>query len=366
MRTVTAGERTAVAGTLLDMYARLEIQDPQLAWLNVSTGLGAPDFFNAATISESIDTNTMSFSAELLRDTGSLSLAPLLMASTLNRDSGGNYAPMIDLWRKWRVSTAVVPRAQALVGGDWKEIGTGYLDQIDVGDSNYPTVQVTGRGMEAPIIDTEIIVKRKYSVGSASSMETVIQALLNDNMTSPPTLYVPFAMNFVINEYTQDYGSLMNALTSVAQLNGAVIRYVYDAANVNRLTLFIPNRAAAFEDWSIGSTEYLELPLNQLSLAGVRNYIVIRFLNKATGLNDVVYSPSTGTSTSISKYGKKTMSIDLATDTQITSTLRAQAMADAIRSDLETPVLQQQFETYGFWFAQLYDFGKILPNAVNY
>lgn len=371
MRTTTAAERTAVSGSTLDCYAKLEIQSPDLAWVDVSTGLNASyDWLNSAQLSEHIDANTVAFSAELLREIAgtTLSLAPLLTSSTLNRDGAGAYSQMLDLARQWRVSTAVVPRGQAVVAGDWKELNNGYIDTIDVGDSNSATVTITGRGLEAPIIDTEILTLRTYSVGSGDSMETVIQALLNDNMASPPTIYVPTAMGFVINEYEQGYGSLMSAIAAVAALNGAVIRYFYDGSNVNRLTLFIPRRDAAVgsEDWTIDYNEYLSLPLNRLDISGVRNYVQVRYLDNNTGLQATVISPTSGTSASITRYGQRSIAIDLSEDTQITTSTRAQALADAVRADLETPPLLQRLETFGFWFVQLYDFGKILPNNVNY
>lgn len=362
--TFTAGERAIVSGNL-DQYAKLEIQDPDLAWVDVSTALSAPDWFNSAVVSDDIDANTMSFSAELLRDAGSLSLAPLLESSTINRNALSVYAPMLDLVRQWRFSVCAVAHGGTPI--DYEEIAKGYIDTIDVNDKR-ATIQVAGRGQEAPILDTEILVKRTYSPASDQTMETVIQQLLNDNMDSPPTVYVPVAMSFIINSFEQGFGNLMGAVTAVSSLKGAVLRYRYDAAGVNRFTLFIPPREAAEgdEDWTIGSDEYLGLPLNRLDISGVRNFIPVQFYNVALGIVDKVQSPLTGTSGSITSFGRRSMPIDLGSDTQVTTAARAQALADAVRSDMEFPKLQQQFETFSFWFVQLTDWGKLLPNGVMY
>src|SRR5687768_12217868 len=83
----------------------------------------------------------------------------------------------------------------------WHEIGKGYIDTINVNDSNNATISVTGRGEEAIILDCEILEKLVYSVGSTDDMETVIQELLDNNMgVLAPTLYVPTATSFIINE----------------------------------------------------------------------------------------------------------------------------------------------------------------------
>lgn len=367
MRTTTAGERTAAGGSQLNQYARLEVTDPDGAWRDVSTSLSSPDWFNSAEISENIDGNTMTFSAELLRDSGTLSLVPLHESSTVNRNAANLYAPMLDLVRKWRLSVAVVTQGAAVAAGDWKEIGRGYIDTIEVDDQR-PTIRITGRGEEARMLDTEILAEVEYSPASNQTLEAVIQALLNNNLTSPPTIYVPAAMNFVINRYTQQVGNLMGAITALANEKGAVIRYKYDSANSNRLTLFVPDRTATAggEVWTIGPSEYLALPVNRLDVTGVRNYVRVTYLDATSGNPATVNAPASGTSPSITSYGTRAIVIELAADSQITTSARATAFADVIRADLEFPSLQQQFETYGLWFVQLHDYGKLSANGVHY
>lgn len=362
--TFTGAERTAVSGSSLDQYAKLEIQDPDLNWVDVSTSLSTPDWFNSALISDSIDSNTLNFSASLLRDSGTDSLAPFRENSGINSDGDGVYAPMLELVRMWRVSVSVVTDGDT---ASYKEIAKGYIDTIDVND-NSPTIEITGRGEEALLIDCEILEIRTYSVGTADNMETVIQNLLNDNLDDPPTLYCPVATDFIINEYEQDFGNLMTSIQDVASLIGWVIRYRYDSAGVNRLTLFEPARGAqpGDEDWTIGPTEYLGLPINRTDISGVRNYVPVRYMDADTGTVQTVVSPSAGYSTSITRYKRRSLPIELAEDSQILTSTQAQALADAIRSDLEYPYLYQRFVTYGFWFVQLCDYGKLSANDVHY
>src|SRR6185437_9358855 len=67
----------------------------------------------------------------------------------------------------------------------------------------------------------------------------------------------------------------------------------------------------------------------------------------------------------ITKYGVRYMRVDVAGTVNLTST-QAQAMADAMCSDLQTPWLEQEFSSYALWFAQLYDYAKTLANGVHY
>lgn len=330
------------------------------------------DWFNSATWSDDIDWNTMSFSAELLRDEGSMSLAPLMEGSELNRDAAGDYAPFLDLVRQWRASTCVVVHGDPVPTwpDDYHEIARGYIDESNVNDSNDASISVAGRGEEATLIDTIILEERTYSVGTTDDLETVIQAILDDNVDAPPALYVPTASSYIINEYIQAAGDgVMAAITALATVAGWACRYRYDPADgINKLTLFLPLREAEETDfdWEIGPEEYLKLPVNKFDIQGVRNYIVVTYNDETTGLDATVISPVSGTSGSITRYKKRAMIISLGKDSQIRTAARAQQLADAVRMDLEYPRLEEQFQTYGFWFVQLCDYAKMLQNNVTY
>lgn len=251
----------------------------------------------------------------------------------------------------------------------WHEIGKGYIDTINVNDIGNPSISVTGRGEEAIIIDCEILEKLVYSPGSTDDMETVIQELLDNNMGfNAPTLYVPTATSFIINEYTQDYGNLKGAIDAVAALAGYVVRCRYDTDGINKLMLFRPNREAeeGEEDWEIGPSEYLALPLNKLDKLGIRNHILVRYIDEANGLEAEYFTPDPPTSDSISRYGQRDLPIELGEDTQLTNSARVVDFALAIRSDLEFPSLEQELESYGLWWVQLTDWVKTRPNSVTY
>jgi hypothetical protein len=423
-RTFTTAQRTASSASQLACYGKLEVTDPDGTWRDVGA-LGGVDWFNTATISDSLDANTISFSAVVLRDTGNLSLAPYRSDSTINRNALSAYAPMLDLHRYWRVSSAVVGFGVTPVSGDWNELGRGILDTIDIQDPA-TTITLTGRGMEADLLDAFIPRARTYgSNASPIAMETVLQSMLDDQLgASIVTLYTPVSPSFVMRNWAQAPDNFMGALTAVAEKAGFVLRYRYDASNVLRFTLAKPNRNPSAVDWTIGASEYLALPSVKIDLTGVRNFIELKYLDATSGLTILASpAPLTGTvtassgsatfsasqagviavgsvivvagvgytvtafggtttatlagtptfsaspwttSASLTRYGLRYMAVDLAGDSQVSSTTQAQGMADAIRSDLELPALEQAFETFGFWFVQLGDYGQFTANGVQY
>lgn len=613
MRTITSAQRAQIAAAARAVFAKFEVQNPDGVWTDVTTGLSTPDWLNAATLTESIDQAAQQFTATLLRDAGTLSLAPLRTDSTLNRNAAGSYAPLLDLRRMWRAFVGVAPAGSTaptidsasnvftsprdftnaawaknnttltansavgpdnlansaaqlyetaatgyheiersitgtagqktaleyyvkagtrtiaavwaydnatfytgyvdLVSGsvltapgggdtltmtpmgagwwrltfihthvgasvnysiacaqsngvnsyagdttkgiqvwgaqaelnaaapsfhmsDWVEIGRGYIDAIDVQGDPQGSIVVTGRDLMAPILDGYIkgdngVPYPPYSPNGTDSMETVIQQLLDDTLgtgranvgSSGYTLYTPVSPGFTITTpYQAGVGKLGAAIQQVAQLAGCVVRMVYDANNVPRLTLLTPPRNATAAQWTLGPSEYTALPTAALALAGVRTLIDL-YYQDGTGQQRVsAPAPKTGTVTatngaatfsvsqagvlangdlivvgavgytvsafngttsctlsgnptfaaspwttsdSLTKYGIRYMRIDLAPAYTLTAA-KAQAMADAIGSDLGTPWLTQQIVSEALWFAQLYDYGTAQANGVHY
>lgn len=436
-RTFTADERAAVQGQTLDCYARFEIEDPDGTRRDVTGGLrnSTDDWLNEVTISDDIDANTPSLSGSLLREIGlsTLSLAPFRSDSLVNRNGLGAYAPALDLWRKWWVSAAVVPKGFPPQSTDWRELAQGRMDEIDVqGDKS--EISISGRGEEAVFIDGWISVERHYS-GPA---ETVLQQILDDNLgtgranvgSSGYTIYTPVSPLYVFNDFPLPVGNLWEGMSSVAEKPAFVLRFRYDASNVNRLTFFKPNRTATVEDWSLGPDEYLSISQNRIDIRDIRNVAKITYADSTAG-KSVVYSPKNtgtvsctagaatfstsqagviangsvifvhgvsgcfvvsafngttgctlatvgggsptfsasnwGTNASLTQYKKRVdIEIDLSSQTQVTNGTAAQGFADAVVSDTQFPNLEQEVLTYGFWFAQLRDYGKFLANKVHY
>lgn len=429
-RTFTAAERGYTQGLRPHSHAKLEIQDSTGAFVDVTSGLRNIDWLNALTLTESIDQKTWSLQGSLLRNSGTLSLAPFRSDSLLNLP-GGTYATMLDLWRKWKVSVAVTREGYPPTGSDWKELAQGRIDVIDVKDPE-PVIEIVGRGEEAVLMDKWISTERSYS----GSMESVMQAMLDDNLGSGVvTLYTPVSPLYVFSPaWTQQRMRLMDALVAVADKAGCVLRYRYDASNNFRLTLFKPDRAASSPAWTLGPSEYTAVTENKIDLTDVRNYVKLRFAHATLGVQTVISPSAAGSGTvsctagaatfstsqagvlingddiivagvpytvsafngttgctllaqtggsvptfaassftrtdhttaSITRFGRRDHEIDLSFETQVNDTTKAQPMTDAVRQDEEFPDLVQSFESLGLWFVQLHDYGKFLANGIHY
>jgi hypothetical protein len=436
--TFTAAARNAVGAQRFAAFSKFEITDPDGSWRDVSIGLLGVDWLNALTIDDDLDANAATLSGSLLRNTRLLSLSPFRVDSLVNRNAGGAYAPMLDLWRKWRASTAVMPAGYAPSGADWHEIASGRLDAIDIGDDS---ITLTGRSEDAVFLDCWITVERQYGSGAGVAAETVLQQMLDDNLgtgranvgSSGYTVNTPVSPSVLIPTFTQQVGSLGAGLAAVAeQAKGFIFRMRYDSAGVNRPTFFAPARTATpgSEVWSLGPWEYTGVKKCAIDLTGMRNVVKLAYADPTLG-KQVVYSPLNtgtvscaagaatfsvsqagviangavivahgisgcfvvsafsgtttctltavgggtptfaaspwGTSASLTQYQKRVdLEIDLSAKTQVTTSATAQGAADAIQQDKSFPSLEQQIETLGFWFAQIYDYGKFYANGQHY
>jgi hypothetical protein len=443
-RTLTVAERAAVAAPHHGAFSKFEVQDADGVYRDYTQYLRT-DWFTGASIEESIDQNTMTLNATLLRETGTLSLSPFVAASLINRNAGGSYATAIDAWRKWRLSLAVMREGYPPTGTDWKETCQGRIDIIEWSGEQ---INITGRGEEAVLLDFWIATERQYGSVGGIAMETVIQSLNDNNLVAlSPALYTPVSPSYLMNAWTQQKGNLFPADVAVASKAGAVIRYRYDASDVNRLTLLKPNRTATpgSEVWTLSPSEYTKVLRVAIDKSGIRNFIKLRFVHPTLGIQTVIYPhmagtgtvactagvatfsssqagiikaaadgsnteiivagiaytvtafngttgatllsqlatggvpafgasaftlhdtlSGAGTTTSLSRFGRIDEEFDLSYDTQVNDSTKAQGMCDAIGSDQEFPDLEQQFETLGAWFIQLYDYGKFEANPQLY
>lgn len=430
-RTVSTTERNAAKGNRWSFYT-LEVTNPDGAWLNLGAltvnGTAAPkNFNNAATISKTIDENTLSMSAVVRREIGSLSLAPLRTDSPLNSRSDFTYAPALDLRRLWRIKTITTAWGTYPRLSEYRPLAEGVITTLDISgdppESNTPgTITISGRGMETALLKLDQLLEVDYA---GAAIATRLQAMLtrwNAGVTVYPDPAT--APSYFVNAGTQGVGPTMPALQEIAQLPGAVLRYMYDAADALRFMLFTPDRTPSVADYVFAPSEYKAIPVNRMDYDSIRNYVPLTYVDATFGettitspapepmtvtaaagaatfsaspgatiangavivVDGVAYTVSgysggttatlsgaptfTGkqwvTSASITRYGLLPFPIGLAQTTNITDQTAAGALADAIRSDLEFPILEQQIESEGGWFVELYDYLQLEPNGTHY
>lgn len=306
-RTISAAQRSAIAALRSGHFSRFRVQDADGVFRDYTQYLRT-DWFTGATIRDSIDQSTPTLNATLLRQAGTLSLSPFVAASLVNRNGAGAYATSIDLWRKWAVDVSVRPEGYPPTGTDWIELCAGRIDVIEwSGD----LINVTGRGEDAVILDYWIATERQYGSGGGTAMETVIQSMSDNNLNAiSPTLFTPVSPGYNMLPWTQPKGNLGPAISTVASKAGDVTRYRYDASDVNRYTLFAPNRSAApgSEVWTLGPSEYTNVQKVAIDKQGIRNFIKLRFAHPTLGVQTVIYPHMAGTGTVTCAAGAATFS----------------------------------------------------------
>lgn len=381
MRTLSLGEAAAIAAPEgCWIFANMRVTNYGGDWLNLgalAVGTETLEFFNEATIEDDIDRNTLSMSAQFAREIGNHSLVPFRTTSDVN-NYGGDYQPALDLARRWDLWVAIVPIGTVPVNADYREHARGWIDRIDVsGDPAVITIQ--GRGEEADLIEDRIIWGDTSGVPisaanpvvyDAGLVGDVIQQILDKQRGAgviPLTIDASVDPTAAINGWNQEEEvGLFDLITHVASLRGMNVRYRYDASDVRTLTLFTPNRNPVTPDWSLdeGPRGYEKLDVG-IDIAPVRNYVVVQYVDDSFG-TQVVTSPASPLSPSISRYKKRTLPINLSSTTQVTTQEAAEALADAIRADLEFPILEQSMQATGYWFAELWDYVEFEENGIHY
>jgi hypothetical protein len=307
VRTITAAERATVAALHVGHYSKFEVQDADGVYRDYTQYLNT-DWFTGATISESQDQSTMTLNATLLKQTGTLSLSPFRSDSLVNRNAGGSYANAIDAWRKWKLSVAVMREGYPPTGSDWKELCQGRIDVIEwSGDQ----IIITGRGEEAVLLDFWIAAERQYGSVGGIAMETTLQSQMDDNIGAAVySLFTPVSPGYLMQPWTQPKDRLFSSMVAVSDKVGDVLRMRYDASNVQRLTLFAPNRTASpgSEVWTLGPAEYTAIRKIAIDKQGIRNFIKIRFAHPTLGTQTVIYPHQAGVGTVSCAAGVATFS----------------------------------------------------------
>jgi hypothetical protein len=364
-RTFTTTQRNIISGAAVSHHLKVETQDADGTWQDL-TNLAGVDWVISAEWGEERDTPVSSATLQLRRsvgDTGGTSsLAPLLQSSTINRNAAAAYAPLLELGRGLRISTAALAQGATPISTDYIMVWEGRIDSID-----WPSdpVQVYASSLDAWLADTQIKIKHLYGASGGTAVETVMQSILTDHYVggTVPTLYTPSSPGWNILTYTQDRVKLLEALRALALQIGFDLRYRYDAANANRLTFYDPLRNRTLDtdiDATFGPTEYLSVTRLNLDIQAIRNSGVAPYRD-ASGVRQTVSQTNAG---SISKYRERYFELDESIN--IRDSVNAQKLINAAVSDMAQPVLTQDIETLYAWFVQLYDRYKFLANGDHY
>lgn len=202
-------------------------------------------------------------------------------------------------------------------------------------------------------------------------VQSVMQAILNENGLSGITLYTPISPSWNILIYKQDRTSVFDALRTLATQIGWDLRMKWDnGTSAFRLTFYDPNRAKTTPDYTFDSDDYEQLSEVSLDKQDIRNVIQVIYSDRST-LAPLGQSRrkvlQVADFTSIAKYGRLFMEIQEEESSNIDSASEATALANAALSDLKEPTISHTVDlAFGFYWAQLNDLYRFKANGRHY
>lgn len=364
-RTYTELERALLASAHFGVHVKVELTDQQGDWVDV-TALSGRDYLVGARWSRTIDTPVMSGTLTLSRSVRGLSIVPTIVGSAINFNDADEFEAFIHGGQRVRISTAITAAGELPLGGDWREVFLGKVDDPEWGGTaNTMVLAISDIG--SYLVSKQITEARPYSTDDGVPVQTIMQQILDDNESAalgPVVLYTPVDPGWNIRRYEQQAGvSVLDALRALASQIGWDVRFMYDAAGVFRLTFWSPDREKVDPDSTFGPDEYFELPTVGENTTDIRNHIVVRFIDHDTGEADFAEFRD---EESIDTYDEQYMEVAEDASSNIDSMVEAQQMADAIGSDLSTPYLSQRMRSTYAWFVELADLHEYVANDVHY
>lgn len=179
---------------------------------------------------------------------------------------------------------------------------------------------------------------------SGEAIEDVVQAMLNNNMSSAPTLStaVDGTVGWTLGWFKQPRQGLNQALRTLFNQAGWDFRYRWDGSN------FVASgkkftRSGASVNYTFGPADWKEIRSATVDLSTVRNVVRVIYSDASdldANKTPRRYSYTASDSSSITKYGRRFMEVAESSTSVIDSASEATTLANAIRDDLKEPTME--------------------------
>lgn len=365
LRGLTPAERLTLAAARFHVYNRVELEDPDGAWRDVTAWAGQ-NYLVGAQWRRELDVPVMTGTLTLLRSAGAGSLSPMIQGSPLNKTALGAYAPFLRAHQRVRISTASIVADTLPVLGDYREQFRGRIDDPEWGGTdNAVTLAMSDDGVW---LNALIQVTRTYGSGVGIPMVDVLRAVLTDNpvpkLGGVVPLFAPVDPFWNVRTLEIAAGTpLLQALRDIAAQRGWEVRFKYDDAGTFRLTLYEPQRDKVVADTTFGPQEYITLSAVRTPSANIRNHVLVKYIDAATGVHSSRFYRDDA---SVLVYGEQFLQLAEDKTSSISSASEAQRLADFVGHDLHLPPVEQVMRTLYFWPAELGDLYGYDPDAVHY
>ncbi|NTX57538.1 fibronectin type III domain-containing protein [Myxococcus sp. CA039A] len=349
-------------------HPRVWVRDGQGVWLNLQTLFGA-DWVLGVRINEKLDAPVAEAEVALARNGaggGRMSLSPLVVQSLANT-TRGSFVPLLAEAAYFRIELGLaapggVPREE-----DYFEVFRGRIDEVDTGPEE---LKVVGRDLGGLLQDTFIEVERAYGDDSAGvPVQTIIQAICNDNGMASFGLHVPVDPLSQRGKYAQKVEPVLEAVRTLAQRIGWDCRMKWRAATgAYALTLYAPDRLQTAEEWAYGPDEYADLTSVTRQLVDMRTDVEVVYSDRADLDASGVPKRKKVTAsnpTARAQVGRRWMQLAEGDSSNINTEAEAQRLADAAVADLSVSPLTVSLTVDPHPGMELGDLVRVEPDGVR-
>ncbi len=330
MRTLSDQESRIYAQTNRHVRLRVRVADSGGTLQDIDGIAGGP-WLIGAEWGEDVDSPGPTATISLKATNDRNQLSPL---ATVARQTG-----TLALYREIVIETAILTIGATV--SSWTEVFRGQIDSIAWAAD---PLTLECRGEIATLQDRFLeFAPAAYSSGVGTAIETILQELLDDTLgIGVITLYTPSSPGWNITEFETSAQSLYDQMTLLTDQIGASLRYKWDGGTgAFRLTFYEPDRASTSSMRTFGPSEILSWDLLDLAIDDIRNAITVTFGDTSNLDASGQPTPTLVTAedaASIAAYGRRWMGITEDATSNIDTSTEAQAMADAILSDLSEPL----------------------------
>lgn len=327
MRTLTAGELTALQAAHRKHYWRLEVEDAYGDYNDLTFA------FESAEISSSVDRTVIQGQFRLRRATPGGSLSPYVTDALAAGRS-------IRLYHRVTVVGAAAPDPE-----DYRLVFDGEIDRVNAGGD--PVELQCRDGIGAFVADrwTRRLTIAPLTFPTGTTLDAIVQAIITpvfpiDGATAP-TLEIPSPTGVAIAAPLElDKAPMLENIRNTAQRIGWTVRPVWsDDESGFVLRLYEPPRDSEDVTWTYATNRYKAIPNLQQDREDIVNSVDVWFLNAATGVRLNVHADS---EESAAKYGERWAEIIEADNSPISNSTLAQQLADSLISDLAEPLVEAE------------------------
>jgi hypothetical protein len=383
MRTLSTALRKvyeAEGGYAVHSRARLS-NDGGSTWTDLRS-LKDRDFYLGASWTESVDQAITELHLFLRREVDGWSLSPNMESNPLNL-AAGSYEPLLQkAFTRVQVQVAITPSGLASpADGNFLTVFQGLLVSFSAAGGG-GALDCYCRDLGDLLMHTNFIEEEvEYGSDLGTSLEDVIQDILDGNGFSGVSLYTPTSPGWDLGRYKQKCEPVFTACETLAMQLGWRVSYAFDASDNYRFTLWAPDRDSTSPVYTLKDYQRLDVPSFGAETDYIRNAVEIAYFDKAdldaSGqpklkrvLVDKDYTGDAGVAAmaaaSETAHGRRFMRYAPAAGANIDTQAEAERLGEAALKDLAEPMVDFEVETPFLHFLQLGDLITVPADNVNH